>query len=364
MARIVIVVPTYNEAENIVNLIEQLEGLAGDFGIIIVDDNSPDGTAEMVEEMGKRWNNIEVHRRPGKLGIGSAIREGMQKALSHADCQYVITMDADLSHNPQDIPKLLSAAEAGDVCMIQGSRYIKGGGVIGWGFLRKLQSRVANTLCGLLFGLPREVTTYFRAYSRESAQVVVDETLADKYEFAVRSALSIKDHGIKIIEVPIVFVNRTLGKSKLKPTDVLVWFLVLLKVFLARQQRTLKFLIVGLIGFGVETGVLWLLTEKAGLFYVISAVIATETAIISNFILNDNWTFRDRKHKGSNVLARLIKYNITCAIGVGIKLGVLTLLTEVFGFYYLISNAIGIMAGFVWNYGGSTKWAWRVKNDS
>jgi len=361
MARSIIVIPTYNEAENIANLVEQLEALEGDFGIIIVDDNSPDGTAQMVEEMGKRWGNIEVYCRPGKLGIGSAIREGMAKALCHPDCQYVITMDADLSHNPQDIPKLLTAAEAGDAGMIQGSRYIKGGGIIGWNFIRKLQSRVANTLCGLLFGLPREVTTYFRAYTRESAQVVVDEALADKYEFAVRSALAVKDRGIKITEVPIVFVNRTLGKSKLKPTDVLVWFVVLLKMFLARQQRTFKFMIVGIVGFGVETGILWLLTEQAGLFYIISAVIATEVAIITNFILNDNWTFRDRKKLGSKLITRLLKYNITCVIGVAIKLSILTLLTEVFGLYYIISNIIGIVTVFLWNYFGSTKWAWRIK---
>ena len=367
MAKTIIVVPTYNEAENIENLIEQLESLDGDFGIVVVDDNSPDGTAQMVEEMGRRWGNIEVHRRPGKLGIGSAIREGMAKALSYPDCQYVITMDADLSHNPQDIPKLLTAAEAGDAGMIQGSRYIKGGGIIGWNFIRKLQSRVANTLCGLLFGLPREVTTYFRAYTRESAQVAVDEALADKYEFAVRSALAVKDHGIKITEVPIVFVNRTQGKSKLKPLDVVVWFFVIIRLFIPRllcrpgSGRLLKFCMVGLTGLGVDNGILWLLTEQAGLFYIISAVIATEVAIITNFILNDNWTFRDRKKLGSKLITRLLKYNITYAIGVGVKLGMLTLLTEVFGLYYIISNIIGIVTVFLWNYGGSTLWAWRVK---
>ena len=240
MAKAIIVIPTYNEVENIKNLIEQIEALKGDFGIMIVDDNSPDGTAEVVEEVGKQWGNVEVYRRPGKLGIGSAIREGMEKALTYPDCRYIITMDADLSHNPVDIPRLLSAIEEGNAGMIQGSRYIKGGGIIGWGFLRKLQSRVANTLCGLLFGLPREVTTYFRAYTRDSAQLVVENVRADKYEFAVRSALEVKDHGLKIAEVPIVFVNRTLGKSKLKPSDVLVWFAVLIRMFVTRQIRRLK----------------------------------------------------------------------------------------------------------------------------
>ncbi|RLC68602.1 MAG: hypothetical protein DRI26_09960, partial [Chloroflexi bacterium] len=248
---IYIVIPTYNEAENIISLIDKLEALEGDYRIIIVDDNSPDGTAEIVAELGQRWGNILVHRRPGKLGIGSAIREGMERALSFPDCQNVVTMDADLSHNPQDIPRLLKAAEEEDVGLIQGSRYIKGGGIIGWNFRRKLQSRIANLITKLLFGLPNEVTTYFRVYSRESAKVVVERVSTHKYEFAVASALAIKDHGLKIREVPIVFVNRTQGKSKLKTSDALVWLALIFKMFLSRQLnrvdlvRFLKFCLVG-----------------------------------------------------------------------------------------------------------------------
>ena len=251
--------------------------------------------------------------------------------------------------------------------MIQGSRYINGGGIIGLGFLRKLQSCIVNLPCRLLFGLPRGVTTYFRAYTRESAQVVVDEVLANGYEFALQSALAVKDHGMKVEELPIVLVP---GKGKLKPTDVMVWFVVLVKVFILRllyrpdSGRLVKFCLVGLTGLGVDTGILWLLTEKAGLFYIYSAVISTETAITTNFILNNTWTFRDRRYATSNVVSRFIKYNVTCIIGVGIKLGILTLMTEVFGLYYIISNIIGIAIAFLWNYFGSTKWAWREKDSS
>lgn len=370
MAKVSIVIPTYNEAKNIKSLIEKLEALEGDFGIIFVDDNSPDGTAEIVEEIGQRWGNIKVHRRPGKLGIGSAIREGLERALSFPDCHYVVTMDADLSHDPQDIPRLLSAAEGGSADLIQGSRYMKGGRIIGWSFRRKLQSRVANLICRLLFGLPHEVTTFFRVYTRESAQIVVEKIRADKYEFAVGSALAVKDHGLKIKEVPVVFVNRIWGKSKLKTSDVLVWLAVIFKMFLSRQlhrgelRRFLKFCLVGALGVVVNVGLLWLLTEFLGLFYVLSAAVSIETSILFNFALNDLWTFRDRRQLGSNTLARALKYNLTCALGVGINLGILALLTEVFGVYYIISNLIGIAGATLWNFTISTLWTWRAKPHS
>lgn len=371
MPKVSIVIPTYNESENIEALIHKLEALDSDLGIVIVDDNSPDGTADLAEEMGRKYGNITVHRRPGKLGIGSAIRNGLEIALSSPDCGYVITMDADLSHDPNDVPRLLSAAEEGNAGMIQASRYMKGGGIIGWGFLRKLQSRVANRICGMLFRLPSEVTTYFRVYTRESAQLVVDNVSADKYEFAVMSALAVKDHGLKIREVPVVFVNRTLGKSKLRTSDVLVWFVVILKIFLTRQIRRfesgrfLKFCLVGLTGVGVNEGLFALLTNLWGEQYVYHAgVIAIETSIITNFILNDIWTFRDRRKMAGRTLVRMLKYNLTCVVGVGVNLGVFALFYEVFEINHLVSYLIGIVAAVLWNYGGSTMWAWRAKRQS
>jgi len=308
-----------------------------------------------------------LHRRPGKLGIGSAIREGMERALSFLDCHYIVTMDADLSHNPEDLPLLLKAAKEGDADLIQGSRYIKGGRIIGWNFRRKLQSRMANLMCRLFFGLPNEVTTYFRVYTRESAQIVVEKVHSQKYEFAVASALAIKDHGLKIKEVPIVFVDRTQGKSKLKTSDTLVWLALIFKMFLSRQlygggfKTFLKFCLVGGSGILVNMGLLWMLTEFLGLLYVLSAAVSIETSILTNFILNDVWTFRERRHLRSNIMARALKYNLICVVGLALNLGILTLLTEAFGMYYLISNLFGIAAATLWNYGGSTKWAWKPK---
>jgi dolichol-phosphate mannosyltransferase len=365
MAKVSIVIPTYNEVENIRDLIEKIEAVDGDFRIIVVDDNSPDGTAEAVKELAQKWGNIILHQRPGKLGIGSAIREGLERALSFTDCRYVVTLDADLSFNPQDIPRLLRAAEEKDVGLIQGSRYVKGGGIIGWNLIRKLQSRVANLFGKLLFGLPNEVTSCFRVYTRESAQVVVEKVHTLNYEFFVATTLAIKDHGFKIREVPIVFTNRVQGKSKLKTSDALMWLALILKMFLSRHlhreesRSFLKFCLVGALGFVVNEGLLWIFKERVGLHYILSAVISIEASILFNFSLNDFWTFRNRKRLGNNILTRALKYNLICVIGSAFNLGILTLMTEGFGVYYLISNMVGMVVAVLWNYGGSTKWAWQ-----
>jgi dolichol-phosphate mannosyltransferase len=244
-----VVIPTYNEAENITSLIEKIQSLDGDFRIIIVDDNSPDGTADIVERSEKSNGNVLVHRRPGKLGLGSAIRDGMKIALLFPECKHIVTMDADLSHDPQDIPRLLEATAEAD--LVQGSRYIKGGEIVGWGIYRKLVSRVANLCYKWLFGLANEVTTYFRVYSRKCAEVVAGGDGTDQYYFSLASALLIKDSGFKVKEVPIKFVNRRLGASKLRSSDIIGSFWFMVKMFCLRLVRVLtlkRFLIFCIVG--------------------------------------------------------------------------------------------------------------------
>lgn len=235
MSKICVVVPTYNEAGNLPKLIKELESsLAKDeLKIVIVDDNSPDGTSELAKRLNTQYGNIVVHRRPGKLGIGSAILDGMKIALSVPDTQFIVTMDADFSHDPKDVPRLLHEAEKAD--FVQASRYIKGGRIIGWNRFRRLESFAANTLCNLLLRTHiKEHTTYFRVYSRRCAATIVKNARAKKFEFAIESILITRDHGFAIKEVPITFINRAYGKSKLKISDVFWWFFFLAKTFLLR----------------------------------------------------------------------------------------------------------------------------------
>jgi len=185
-----------------------------------------------------------------------------------------------------------------------------------------------------------------------------------QYYFSVASALLIKDSGFKVKEVPIRFVNRTRGTSKLNRSEIISSFYFMARTFWHRRIRTLdwkrflKFCAVGAFGVLVNEGLLWLLTDGFGLFYLYSAMVSIEASIVCNFTLNNIWTFRDRRLASGNIFIRLLKYNLACLIGVGLNVFVLWLLTEILGMHYLISNLFGIAVAVIWNYSASIKWIW------
>jgi dolichol-phosphate mannosyltransferase len=230
MSKVCVVIPTYNEANNLPMLINQLEEVLKerDLQIIVIDDNSPDGTAYIAEKLSSQYKNIVVQRRSGKLGIGSAISEGLGLALSFPDSKYIVTMDADLSHDPKEVIYLLREAEKTD--MVQGSRYLNGSRVAGLSYSRKVASHAANILCRLLLstGL-HEHTTYFRVYSKRCAKIVTENVHCSRYEWAIGSLLVAKRHNLTIKEVPITFAKRTSGKSKLKLQDIFLWLSYLVR---------------------------------------------------------------------------------------------------------------------------------------
>ena len=362
-SKVFVVIPTYNEAENITGIIEVIQDLRQNFTIIVVDDGSPDRTAEIAEKLGQARGDVLVYRRSGKMGIGSAFRDGMKQALSLPNCQYIVTMDADMSHDPKDIPRLLEATA--EVDLVQGSRYIKGGEIIGWNLYRKVVSRVANLIYKWLFGLGNEVTTSFRVYSRKCAEVVAYSEGAAQFCFSASSAMLVKDSGFKVREIPIKFINRRRGTSKLGASEITSSFCFIAGAFWQRRIKTLdwkrflKFCMVGGSGILVNEGLLWLFTDGIGFFYLYSAIIGIEASIASNFILNNVWTFRDRRKASGGIFARFIRYNLACLIGVGLNVSILWLMTEIIGMHYLISNLFGIAVAVIWNYTASLKWIWK-----
>jgi dolichol-phosphate mannosyltransferase len=232
-----VVIPTYNEAHNLPKLIARLEEVLqdGNAKLIIVDDSSPDGTAQVARELEATYGNIVVQERPAKLGIGSAIRDGLRIALSIPTCNTVITMDGDLSHNPQEVISLLRESRNAD--LVVASRYVKGGQIVGWPLHRKVISKVTNYMCALLLRTNlHEHTNYFRAYSRRLAELVVRDATSGGFEFGIVSILIAKDHGFVIKEVPTVFENRTHGKSKLRISDMVRWCLSMVSIWLRRSS--------------------------------------------------------------------------------------------------------------------------------
>ena len=220
MPELAVILATYNEAENLGQLVEALECLELDLQLVVVDDDSPDGTGLIAQRLSERFGNITLVNRPAKLGLGSALQNGLTVALD-AGAKYVLTMDADLSHDPADVPRLLTPIMAGCADMVQGSRYVPGGGVKGWNTKRRMLSRWANLLYHWGAGTPQECTTNFRLYSRRAASAVLSRAKGNGYEFMPESTLLVLASSLNIQEIPITFTNRRLGESKLDKRQVI-----------------------------------------------------------------------------------------------------------------------------------------------
>ena len=227
-----IVVPTYNEAENIRELIERTEvSLKGlDFEIIVVDDSSPDGTAEIAEELGKAHGNVKVVKRPKKMGLASAVLEGV-KAARH---DFVAVMDADLQHPPELLPKLLEKAREGYDVVIA-SRYIEGGGVEGWGFWRKLISKGAILLAHMLFPKARAVKDPMSGFFLFKRDVVKDIKL-ELLGYKLLLEVLVRGRYDKVAEIPYVFRKREKGESKLGLREIFDYVVLLLKLRMGDER--------------------------------------------------------------------------------------------------------------------------------
>ena len=216
--RATVVVPTYQEADNVGTLLRRIRAAAPRVGVVVVDDGSPDGTADLAEAEG---GDVDVLRRPSKQGLASAYRAGFARAIA-AGADIVITMDADLSHDPAVIPQLIEASERGADLVI-GSRYVPGGQVLDWPVARRALSRWGNHYATSVLGLPvSDATSGYRAYR---ADVVADANLArmraSGYGFLIEMAYRLVQGGGKLVEVPITFVDRQLGMSKISSHSVL-----------------------------------------------------------------------------------------------------------------------------------------------
>jgi len=233
------VIPTFNERENIGILIEKVQDVfvRGEIegSILVVDDNSPDGTAEVAGELARKYGNIKILRRRGKLGLGSAYREGFGVALRTVGAGIVFEMDADLSHDPRYIPEFIRRLDEG--CdLVVGSRHIPGGKIQGWSLYRHLVSTTANTLAKFALGVEvSDVTTGFRAYKAEALTEIEYETVdSEGYGFQIETLFRCFGRGLRVGEVPIVFTDRRVGASKLGRREILQFVETVCRLFVAR----------------------------------------------------------------------------------------------------------------------------------
>jgi len=219
-----IVVPTYNERENVDELLEGIRAHAPFADVLIVDDNSPDGTADRVEELGRRLDGIGVLRRAGRMGIGSAYVEGFRQGLGRG-YRFLFSMDADLSHEPRYLPDLY--AVAADADLVVGSRYLHGVSVVNWGLQRLILSVGANAYARTITGLPlRDCTSGFQCIRREVLEAIgVERLTLSGYSFLIEIKYRAFRRGFRLREAPIVFTDRKFGYSKITQREILrsVW---------------------------------------------------------------------------------------------------------------------------------------------
>ncbi len=216
-----VVLPTYCEAQNVGKLIRQIEALPLDSSILVIDDSSPDGTGDVVRTLQKEYSNLLLLTRHQKTGLGSAITDGFRTFLTmnHVP-EAIVTMDADYSHNPQDIPRLLSSMNGGYDLAI-GSRYVQNGKTEGWPFTRKVISRGANAIARWLLGLKLgDCTSGYRCYSTKFLREAIGHLHSQTYDIQIETLNQAHLQGFRIKEVPILFVNRKKGKSKLRLREI------------------------------------------------------------------------------------------------------------------------------------------------
>jgi dolichol-phosphate mannosyltransferase len=211
-----VVLPTYNEAETIADVLRRIRAAGAPVDVLVVDDSSPDGTADVAEAMGREVGGVEVLRRPAKAGLGSAYRTGFRIGLERG-YDVLMEMDADLSHDPATVPDLLEAVESGGADLAIGTRYMPGGSIPDWPWYRRAISRLGCLYARRALGISaRDATSGFRAYSREALEEIdLDHVAADGYGFQVEMAYLVERNGGRVTEVPIEFRDRALGHSKM-----------------------------------------------------------------------------------------------------------------------------------------------------
>ena len=357
-----LVIPTYNERDNIGLLIQDvctvLKETRYSFEILVVDDDSPDGTWQVVQEMMRGYPELRVLRRTHERGLARAVLRGWQEAQG----EILAVMDGDLQHPPETLALLIDALEkqGGDIAVA--SRHVRGGGVSEWNMLRRGSSWGATLVASwMLPGTLATVRDPMSGYFAIRRSVIEDCTLKPE---GYKILLEVLGRGSyrAVVEVPYIFIERQQGQSKLglRQYREFVTHLLRLAWETRELQRFVNYCLVGATGIIINMGVLAILAG-AGMAYLQAGILAVETSIGTNFLLNEFWSFADhaRRHSGAIPrLLRFLKFNFFCAGGAALSLLMFWFLTDYVGFHYLLSNLIGITIATAWNYGMNANLTW------
>jgi dolichol-phosphate mannosyltransferase len=370
---VLVILPTYNEAENIGLMLDEIIKISKihkkyAYDILVVDDESPDGTSDIVKDYQYKYKNITLITGK-KNGLGSAYIRGINFGLESSKYYAFIMMDSDFSHEPSVIPIFLEKLIKGNDCVI-GSRYTKGGFIPGnWPVRRILNSKLANYLARLFVEFDHSITDLtggFKAVKVESlSKVDIDSFDSSGYFFQVRFLYALTKLNMRIEEVPIYFADRERGTSKMSMFDILEF---LKKIYLlnpdSRIRKIISFGAVGAIGTFVNIISLSFLLKITHMDPTISDAIAIELSIISNFYFNDKYTFsKQSKNIGkSSKINDFWKFNLGVFAGSILSLSIFTVLFKSAHVNYLVADLLAILISFFWNYWISIKYVWKLDN--
>ena len=362
--KVVVIIPSYNEKDNTSEMIETLAGVFSKIKdhkifLLYVDGNSPDGTSIIIKKYQKKYNWLHLLEETKKEGLGTAYAQGMQYAMKELKAEWLMEFDADFQHPPNSIPALVK--EINNYDYILGSRYIKGGSIPReWSFERKFLSIVGNLIARILLILPNihDVTGGFKL-SRVKGfmdEFDFDKLLSHSFAYKIHLLFYMVQKGARVKEIPFVFGNRISGESKIIKNEMFET----LRVIFFLQQKIFRFGVTGFVGYLINATFLAILSPFGELF---AWVVSTELAIISNFTLNNLWTFRSEKITGINKLIfKFLQFNLTSSGGLIIQsiLGYLSVT------YLNIPRqlALPLIIGFVilpYNYFMYTRVIWREK---
>ncbi len=376
-AQISILIPTYNESKNIIDILKSIgEHLPKNIltQTIVIDDNSPDGTGNLVEEYIKNvkkiaGNTIDIIHRKAKQGLSSAILNGIQNATGDT----IIVMDSDFSHPPSIIPKMIDVLKQSQCDIVIASRYITGGGIQGWSLKRKLISKVATKIAKKGLGVKqRDPMSGFFAFKRN----IINGLKFDAIGYKMLLEILVKTKGATVKEIPYTFTDRKFGSSKLGFSTIIDYAKAVWKLFRSgknvgnQEKRTsirflskaARFYTVGASGLGVNYLMSLLFANGiADFWYLHANLIGIFTSISSNFFLNKSWTFEDKDFQPRKTISQYVKFISFSSFGALVQLGMVFTLVENYQIDYPLALILAVFAAAFGNFILNKKYTFKEK---
>lgn len=359
-----VVLATFNEKDNLGPMLEQLKALLGEryqLELVIVDDDSPDGTSELARQLARQDPRIHLIRRVGRSGLSSAIREGLLAACG----EVAVVMDADGQHEPEAVQRAVDRLLAGDLDLVMGSRFHPEASIAGLSASRQKGSERANQLARFSLPAYAQLSDYmsgFFALRLDRCNSAIRSVDVSGFKF-LYELLAVSKGQLKVEEIPLNFRSRQAGDSKLDNAVVWDWLVSLVHTatFRLLPRRAVSFGMVGVSGMVVHVG-LYALLRSAGVGFFGTQVVAVITAACSNYLINNSLTFRSRRLRGRSLVIGLLKFLLVSSLGMAANVGVSTVVFASLqgGPIAMIAVASGILVDFIWKYAASSRFVWNV----